>query len=48
MKYNHSVEAETKIKSAINVERPMSSMGNTDQGYESETTEKNPGPSKPS
>ena len=48
MKYNHSVEAETWIKSANNVERPMLSMGNTDQGSELETTEKNPGPSKPS
>ena len=45
MKYNHPVEAETWIK---NVGRPMSSTGNTDQGSEVETTEKNPGPSQPS
>ena len=57
MKYNHPVEAETWIKSAIrtedanNVEKSISSAGNTDQAPESETTKdscKNPGPSKPS
>ena len=56
MKYNHPVEAETWIKSAIrtedanNVEKSISSTGNTDQAPESETTEKsceNPEPSKP-
>ena len=57
MKYNHPVEAETSIKSAIrtedanSVEKPISSTGNIDQAPESATTEKsykNPGPSKPS
>ena len=42
------MEDETWIKSANNVERPMSSMDNTDQGSESKTTEKNTGPSIPS
>ena len=57
MKHNHPVKAEAWIKSAIrtedasNVEKPISSTGNTDQSPESETTQKksceNPGSSKP-
>ena len=56
MRYNYPVEAETWIKSAIrkedanDVEKPVSSTGNTEQTPESETTEKsceNPGPLQP-